>query len=45
MKRIVIITEISVIVLLIAFALSGCGFQPEKPDEPAGQTARSVFIV
>ena len=37
MKRIVIITEISVL-LLMFFALSGCGFRQEKTAEPAGQT-------
>ena len=36
MKRIVIITEISVL-LLMFFALSGCGFRQEKTAEPAGQ--------
>lgn len=39
MKRTVIITEISVILLLMSFALSGCGSRREKEDEPAGQTA------
>ena len=34
MKRTVTITEISVVLLLIFFALSGCGSRREKADEP-----------
>ena len=39
MKRIAIITEISVVLLLIFFALCGCGSRGEKAAEPAGQTS------
>ena len=39
MKRIVIITEISLVLLLTFSALSGCGFRQEKPNEPVDQTA------
>ena len=39
MKRIVIITEISLVLLLMFSALSGCGSRQEKPNEPVDQTA------
>ena len=37
MKRMTTITEISIVLLLIVLALSGCGSRREKADEPAGQ--------